>query len=144
MTFLEHYTKEQIEDFVKQSHNTREVLMRMGRSANSGSNTLALAVYLKENHIDTSHFKSHATPYTPDEIFIEHSPVTQGILHKYYTQGNYSEYKCAICGLAPFWNGNCRIRNLWRSAKSNRGVFNESYFSRMSWQAKISAWIRMA
>ena len=22
-----------------------------------------------------------------------------------YLKGNYSEYKCAICGLEPIWNG---------------------------------------
>ena len=39
------------------------------------------------------------------DIFVEDSPVDQTTMRKHYKKGNYSEYKCAICGLEPFWNG---------------------------------------
>lgn len=104
MNFLEHYTKKQIEEWVSQSTSAREVLLRMGRSANSGSNALALSVYLRENNIDTSHFASRSIAYTPTELFVENSTAPQNILRKHYRNGNYTEYKCAICGLEPVWH----------------------------------------
>ena len=39
------------------------------------------------------------------DIFIEDSPVEQATLRRRYLAGNYSEYRCAICGQEPFWNG---------------------------------------
>lgn len=129
MNFLEHYTKEQIEEWVSQSTSAREVLLRMGRSANSGSNTLALSVYLRENNIDTSHFAARSTPYTPKEIFIENSTATQSVLRKYYSKGNYTAYKCAICGLEPIWNQQALTLRL----DHINGVSNDHRLENLRW-----------
>ena len=42
---------------------------------------------------------------TPENIFIENSTADQSTLRRYYKKGNYTKYKCSICGQEPFWNG---------------------------------------
>lgn len=105
MSFLDKYSEKEITNYIQESHNFAEALSKMGQSTNSGSNRLLISHYAKEHNIDISHFGSSATRRTPQDIFIEKSTATQNILRKYYRKGNYSEYKCAICGLEPFWNG---------------------------------------
>ena len=105
MSFLDKYTESEIADFIAASSNFAEVLNKMGRSSNSGSNRILISHYAKEHNLDISHFQYSAKHRSPKDIFIEKSTATQNILRKYYKRGNYSEYKCAICGLEPFWNG---------------------------------------
>ena len=33
------------------------------------------------------------------------STADQKTLRKWYIEGDYTPYKCAICGLSPYWNG---------------------------------------
>lgn len=103
MTFLDEFSKEEIITFVNDSKNYRDVLLKMGRSANSGSNRLILTQYIKDNEINTSHFE--AQKHTDEDIFIKNSPVGQSVLKRRYQKGKYSEYKCAICGQEPIWRG---------------------------------------
>jgi hypothetical protein len=105
MGFLDKYTRAEIEKFVKESENYIDVLIKMGRSTNSGSNRMLITQYIKDNNIDVSHFNADFQKRTPKDIFIENSTASQSTLRRYYKKGNYSEYKCAICGLDPVWNG---------------------------------------
>ena len=105
MGFLDKYSRAEIEKFVKESENYIDVLIKMGRSTNSGSNRMLITQYIKDNHIDVSHFNSDFQKRTPKDIFIENSTASQSTLRRYYKKGNYSEYKCAICGMDPIWNG---------------------------------------
>ena len=41
----------------------------------------------------------------PENIFIKNSTASQTTLRRWYEKGNYTEYKCSICGQEPFWNG---------------------------------------
>ncbi|MBP3801351.1 MAG: HNH endonuclease [Clostridia bacterium] len=38
-------------------------------------------------------------------MFIENFTADQKTLRDWYLKGKYTEYKCDICGLEPFWNG---------------------------------------
>lgn len=42
---------------------------------------------------------------TFDNIFIKNSTVCQKTLRDHYYKNHFTEYKCAICGLEPIWNG---------------------------------------
>ena len=103
MAFLDEFSKEEIITFVNESKNHRDVLLKMGRSANSGSNRILLTQYIQDNVIDTSHFETQK--YTDEEVFVKNSPVGQSVLKRRYQKGKYSEYKCAICGQEPTWRG---------------------------------------
>ena len=36
---------------------------------------------------------------------VKNSTASQTTLRRWYEKGNYTEYKCSICGQEPFWNG---------------------------------------
>lgn len=129
MAFLDEYTFDQINDIISQSHNTAEVLIKMGRSANSGSNRMVMSQYIKDNGIDISHFDESAQNRTPADIFIENSTVTQNVMRKYYKRGEYSEYKCAICGQEPFWNGKPLVLTL----DHINGISNDHRLENLRW-----------
>lgn len=106
MSFLDKYTEDEVKSFIADSPNFATALTKMGRSGNSGSNTMVLSQYVKDHGISTEHFAANISrAYTQDEIFKDDSVVSQHIMRKHYKNGNYSPYRCAICGQEPFWNG---------------------------------------
>ena len=105
MGMLDKFTKEEIEEKIKNSKNIVDFLASINRSTSSGSNRMIVSQYIKDNNIDISQFENIITKRCPENIFVINSTASQNILRKYYKRGNYSEYKCAICGLEPFWNG---------------------------------------
>lgn len=42
---------------------------------------------------------------SPENIFVENSTAAQATLRRWYIKGEYTEHKCAICGLEPEWQG---------------------------------------
>ena len=42
---------------------------------------------------------------TAANVFIENSTADQKTLRRHYFAGEYTEYKCSICGQEPIWNG---------------------------------------
>lgn len=102
---LQMYSKEELANIVKFSSNYKEVLRKLDISA-SGDSYKALKKRLEEEHIDTSHFTNKkAIIRNFDNIFIENSTASQHCLRKWYKNGQYSEYKCSICGQEPVWQG---------------------------------------
>ena len=104
MNLLNGFTKEQIIEILNKSKSYAEALSLLGMSKNQGANRIILDQYIKEHNIDVSHFIKKETR-NEQNIFIENSSVTQKVLREWYKKGNYSEYKCAICGQEPIWQG---------------------------------------
>lgn len=129
MSFLDKYSESEIVNFIAESSNFAEVLNKMGQSSNSGSNRLLISHYTKEHNIDISHFQCSSKLRTPKDIFIENSTAAQSTLRRYYKRGNYSEYKCAICGLAPFWNG----KELTMTLDHINGINNDHRLENLRW-----------
>ena len=105
MGFLDKYTQNEIEDKIRNSKNIIEFLQSINVSPNSGGNRLVVTQYIKDNNIDISHFDNNAVQRCPENIFIKNSTVSQKVLRHWYRKGEYTEYKCSICGLEPVWNG---------------------------------------
>lgn len=105
MGMLDDYTGEEIENTIALSKNFAEVLIKLGISANSPSNRMLISQYAKDHNIDISHFEASRVNLSAMDIFVEHSCASQSTMRRYYKAGNYSEYKCAVCGMEPFWNG---------------------------------------
>lgn len=129
MSFLDKYTEQEIADYIAESVNIAEVLRKMGQSANSGSNRILISHYVKEHNLDISHFNNFSNIRTPKDIFIEKSSASQNTVRKYYKRGNYSEYKCAICGLNPFWNG----KELTLTLDHINGVSDDHRLENLRW-----------
>ena len=104
MKFIELHSKEDILEIIKNSNNRVEVLSKLGVSPNSGPNRIQLEEYIKENEIDISHFEK-PQKRVAENIFKENSFVSQSVLRRHYKKGNYSEYKCSICGINAIWQG---------------------------------------
>lgn len=129
MSFLDKYSEQEIAQYISQSENFADVLSKMGQSTNSGSNRLLISHYIKEHNLDINHFQGSSKLRTPKDIFIENSTATQATLRRHYKKGNYSEYKCAICGLEPFWNG----KELTMTLDHINGVNNDHRLENLRW-----------
>ena len=129
MGFLDKYSKNDIQEIISSSKNFADVLIKMGRSANSGSNRMVLAQYVKDNQISVDHFEVETKIRTPKDIFIANSTATQNVMRRHYKKGNYSEYKCAICGQEPFWNG----KELVLTLDHINGVSNDHRLENLRW-----------
>lgn len=96
------------EDFIKivQSSQTyREIAIKCGYSNFSGGSNNIVKIRIQQLNLDFKSTKPEAIFREDKDIFIENSPVNQSTLRRRYLAGNYTEYKCSICGQEPFWNG---------------------------------------
>ena len=106
MKLMDTYSDSEFQNIIKQSTSYRECLLKLGYKSSSGSSVNLLKQKIKDMNIDTSHFTSKTrVKRTEDNIFCKDSTANQTTLRKWYIKGNYTEYKCAICGQEPFWNG---------------------------------------
>lgn len=105
MALIDKFTKEQLEEIVNGSFSMKDVIDKIGYSTHSGSNNITVKKRLQHYGIDTSHFTfQKGIQRCPENIFIENSTASQNVLRKWYKKGNYTPYKCSICGQEPFWN----------------------------------------
>lgn len=105
---IDKYTDEEFKEIVANSKNMAEISIKLGYAAKSGSNYTRIRQRIDQLQLSTDHFAiGHKRPITRtfENTFVENSTVDQKTLRKYYRQGKYTEYKCSICGLEPFWNG---------------------------------------
>lgn len=97
-----------VKKYAKESSSMKEFQVKLGYSQNSGKVNKTIEAFCKDNGISLEHFtniSSAITKRTPENVFIENSTATQRTLRRWYIKGNYTEYKCSICGQEPFWNG---------------------------------------
>ena len=106
-TKMDSYSKEEFIKIVQHSYSYRECLNKLGYHSNSGSLTEQLKRKIQELNIDISHFKKKDSyQYSSEkDIFIENSTASQHTLRRWYKKGNYTPYKCSICGMEPIWQG---------------------------------------
>lgn len=103
---IDNYSKEELEVFVAQSNSYREVMDLMHYKSHNGRSYEVVKNRIEKYGISTEHFDTKpAMKRSPENIFIENSTARQSVLRRWYLKGNYTEYKCAICGLPPVWQG---------------------------------------
>lgn len=103
---IDNYSEQELRDLVKQSQSYRDLTLKLGYSSDGGNGYKTVQNRVQKYGIDTSHFQEHhARTRSVDNIFIKDSTATQAVLRRWYLKGNYTEYKCAICGLPAEWNG---------------------------------------
>lgn len=99
------FTKEEIEQFVKESISFRELQQKMGYSATSGSAHKIIEKVLNDYGIDYSHFKGHAWN---KEMSKYEDALTDFGTHDWPTIKSRlfqeREYRCECCGITS-WNG---------------------------------------
>ena len=85
-----------------------EIARKLGYIAHSGSNATRIRKRIDDLQLSTDHFtlgNKRPTKRTENNIFILNSTASQKTLRDWYKKGNYTEYKCSICGQEPEWNG---------------------------------------
>ena len=102
---VDKYTKEELEQFVKESTTMNQVLEKLGYDIR-GRNQEVVKTRLNEYGIDYSHFTLSGVTQnkrTYDNVFCEGSTASQHTLRNWYQKYVPME-KCSICGQLPFWN----------------------------------------
>lgn len=113
---MKQYTKEWLEELCRESYSYSEVLRKAGRKPGGGSNE-TLKKKILEWNIDISHFTGQRwqkaptyilqtgsrEKYTIDEVFTEHSTITQKVMRGYVKRHNLIPYYCAMCGCDGNW-----------------------------------------
>lgn len=108
MSYISDCDIELLKKYVKESSSMKELQTKIGYSSNGGKISTIIKDYCQKNNISLDHLISYSknrTKRNEENIFIKNSTASQTILRKWYKKGNYTEYKCSICGQEPFWNG---------------------------------------
>jgi predicted SprT family Zn-dependent metalloprotease len=106
MSLLNTYSDDELRNIVKLSNSWRDLSRKLGYNSNSGDLKKQIQRRVEELNIDTSHFtivNKNAVVRTEENVFIENSTANQTVLRRFYLKGNYSPYRCSICGLPPYW-----------------------------------------
>lgn len=110
------YSKEKLQNAVKNSNSIRDVIRYLGGNPGSGGVFHHVKRKLKEYEIDFSHFLGQGwnlgniSPHrrTPEEILILNSSLTYRIkadrLRRAMLESGV-EYRCVKCGLSSMWQG---------------------------------------
>ena len=99
---------ETLRELLAQSSSLTELSRKIGYKTKSGAIFQTIKNEYAYRNISLeplSHKHSKRIERTVDNIFIKNSTADQKTLRKWYVEGAYTEYKCAICGQEPFWNG---------------------------------------
>ena len=129
---ISRYTKEELEEIVKNSTTYRDIICRLGYSCSSGSNHKTLKKYLELYNISTSHLTHKPNiirNIIREEIFCENSLVSQKKLIATIKAENLLPYKCAICGLEPMWNDKPLVLTL----DHINGIHNDNREDNIRW-----------
>lgn len=109
---LRKYTKEWLEELCSESYSYAEVLRKAGRAQAGGSqNTLKKKI--EEYNIDISHFTGQRwqhspafqEKYTPENLFVKNSSVSNQTIRKYLDKYELIPYVCSECGCDGNWRG---------------------------------------
>lgn len=102
------YSPEEVQIISQSCTSMKQLAQKLGYSLNGGTAGKTIQKYCDYYNISLQHFThlpQDQIKRNPDNVFIKNSTANQTTLRRWYEKGNYTEYKCSICGLEPFWNG---------------------------------------
>jgi hypothetical protein len=105
INILDQYNNDEFVKIVADSYSYNDLCRKLGYNCYSGGTIKRIKKRIEYLNIPIDHFRS-AFPHKiiETDIFIKNSTVSQNTLRKHYKNGNYSIYKCSICGQLPLWN----------------------------------------
>ena len=107
-TILDKYSPTELEEIVKNCTSWRKVCAAIGYNSHSGAIIKRIQDKLDEYNISTEHFTSSTGVVildTEKDVLILNSQAADKTIRNHFLKAGYAEYKCSICGLPPFWNG---------------------------------------
>ena len=101
------YSDEEFMIIVNNSYSMKEVALKLGYAEAASSIAKIINARIDELSISTNHFRRNCgvQKRSPENIFVENSTAAQNTVRRYYRNGQYTDYECAICGLQAEWNG---------------------------------------
>lgn len=106
MSILSNYSKEEFEQIAKKSINFADFSRKLGYTTDSSKTRELIKKKIEEYNVDISHFNvRESSKRTVENIFIKNSTADQSTLRRWYKKGEYTPYKCSICGQEPLWKG---------------------------------------
>ena len=107
MSKIDNFSYEELLEFAKNSCSMKEFSRKLGYTG-GGYNGKTITKKCNELNISLDHFTGlpkGKNQWNENNIFVENCAASQASLRRWYLKGNYTPYKCAICGQEPFWNG---------------------------------------
>lgn len=100
------YTDEEFAQIWNKSISMKDFALKLGYTSYSGDAAQNIRKRVDQLKLSDDHF-IQKRPIKRDEqnIFILNSTASQAVLRRWYFKGEYTPYKCSICGQEPFWNG---------------------------------------
>lgn len=97
---------EELNQIVSESFSLKEVVRKVGYSADTGRNSDTVKKRIQQLNISMEHFShQHKIKRTEDNIFCENSTASQATLRRWFIKIPNIEYKCSICGQNHIWQG---------------------------------------
>lgn len=130
MTIIDRFSKDEIAKLACECTNMSQFTQRLGYKSKSCYKTVRAKC--EEYGISLDHFTGvaeNAMKRTPENVFIINSTASQAVLRRLYKKNNYSEYKCSICGLEPYWNG----KELTLTLDHINGINNDDRLENLRW-----------
>ncbi len=113
MSFLDNYSKEQIQNILNISISLKDALTKMNKSKNSGTNYSTFLRYIRNNKDlkldkmlqNKKEFYEKLEKDKYNTILCKNSKVTQAVLRKFIKKNHLlKDDCCTICGMKPIWN----------------------------------------
>ena len=104
---VDNFTKEELEEIVKESYSYRDVIKKIGYTTVSGGNTKTVKNRIEKYNIDTSHFSivgAKGITRTKENVFCKNSTASQKVLRSWYRKQDDIPYQCDCCGISE-WQG---------------------------------------
>lgn len=103
---VDKYTPEELQEIVNKCNSYKELVLALGYNSHGGTSYKTVQKRIEKYQINTEHFHEYThTERTVENVFCENSTATQKVLREWYVKGQYTPYKCAICGLPAEWQG---------------------------------------
>ena len=105
MNKVDNFTNDQLQELVYESTSYTDLARKLGYRTKSGAIINLIERELISRNITVKFAKRTTVKRCPGNIFVKDSTADQKVLVRWYKEGEYSPYECAICGMPPEWNG---------------------------------------
>ena len=104
-SLLNKYSQAELKQIIQKSFSYKDLAENLGYTAFSGD--LKNFLQNKIQNFDISHFyqkkDQKRIKRTQENVFCKNSTADQKTLKDWYRKGQYTNYRCSICNLEPYW-----------------------------------------